>query len=355
MSKGTVHGLQETKGQFQVRGIVTGTDSQNFYIDKETKTHKPFHSIHFGVKYNKGKTINDEKTMYVGFNGMPQDNVYFSKTNKAADGTKKTDVKKVAWKDRMTFLSDGYRMIGVNVGVKKKTDSTGKEVNDKKILAQYDACKEIAENLKDDESVFIRGNVTYSTYNGNHQTRFEPSQVSLCKPVDFDKEDFKPQADFTQVIVFTGINKNKEKENEFIVSAKIVTYKTIEDAEFYIVNPKLANTFRKNIKPYSAIKVWGNIDVERYVDTVKSEDDVWGEDNKMDRVSAPTKIKLIIVGADPHTIDTELYTQDKIENAIATINASKQANKDYGTDDDEWGSVKDSDNKDDEDLDEAWD
>ena len=356
MAKGTVHGLQETKGQFQVRGIVSGTESQNFYTDKETKTHKPFRSINFGVQYAKDNETKDLKAMYVGFNGMVQDNVYFSKTDKAADGTKKTDIKKVAWKDRLTFLSDGYNLIGIHIGVKKKIDSTGKEVNDKKVLSQYDACKEIAENLKDDESVFVKGNVSYSTYKGNHQTRFEPSQISLCKPVDFDTEDFKPQADFTQTIVFTGINKNKEKENEFIVSAKIVTYNTIEDAEFYITNPKLANQFRKNMKPYSAIKVWGDIDIERHVDTVTSEDDVWGEENEMDRVFAPTKVRLIITGADPHSIDTELYTQDKIEEGIATINASKQAKKDYGDSDDKddtWGSVKGSKDGEDDDQ-EAW-
>ena len=235
--------IPETKGQFQVKGVITGTEKDKFFVDKFTKTRKPFRSINFGIQFDKNST------MYVGFNGMPQDNVYFSKSEKDSDGKKKPTTKKIPWNDRFNFHEDGFHMIGVNVGVKKTTDENGKEVNDKKTLSQFDACKEISENLKDDESVFVKGNIEYSTYQKKHQTRFKPTQVSLCKPVDFEDKDFKSNADFQQVIVFTGIEKSKDAEDKFVVSAKIVTYKTIEDAEFIIKDSKLANVFRKNLKP----------------------------------------------------------------------------------------------------------
>ena len=34
--------LQETKGTFQVRGIINGVDKERFYTDKKTKTGKDF-------------------------------------------------------------------------------------------------------------------------------------------------------------------------------------------------------------------------------------------------------------------------------------------------------------------------
>ena len=48
--------------------------------------------------------------------------------------TSTKDTQEVAWNDRYTFDKEGYRMIGVNVGVKKIVDKKGNEVNDKKVL-----------------------------------------------------------------------------------------------------------------------------------------------------------------------------------------------------------------------------
>ncbi len=342
--------IPETKGQFQIKGVVTGTEKDKFFVDKFTKTRKPFRSVSFGVQFDKNAT------RYVGFNGMPQSNVYFSKSEKDSNGKKKIITKKIPWNDRFNFHEDGFRLIGVNVGVKKITDKSGKEVNDKKTLSQFDACKEIAENLKDDESVFVKGNIEYSTYQNKHQTRFEPTQISLCKPVDFEDNDFNSNANFQQVIVFTGIDKSKDVEDKFVVSAKIVTYKTIENAEFIIKDSKLANVFRKNLKPYQAIKVWGKIDVEQNTEQVV-EEDTWGEKNEMTRVNTPALTTLVITGADPKTIEKEVYTKDKIESAIAKINESKVAENDFGNDNDSdsdnWGSTKNS-KSENEDDDEAW-
>mgnify|MGYP000860136482 CR=1 FL=1 len=344
----TIHNLPETKGQFQTRGIVTGTKKDKFYVDKLTKTEKPFRSINFGIQFDK------DATLYAGFNGMEQDSVYFFKTTKdEKTGKKSTETKKVAWKDRLTFSQDGFKLIGVNVGVQKTHDSTGKEINDKKSLTQYDACKEIADNLTDEHSVFVKGNIQYSTYNKKHQTKFEPSQISLCKDLDFDAEGFTSMADFQQVIVFTGIEKDTKVADRFIVSAKIVTYNTIEDAEFFIEDAKLANMFRKNLKPYTGIKVWGKIKVSQQTEQVVNEDECWGEENEMTKVSAPTLRELVITGADPKSIEKEVYAQNKIEEAIASINASKQAEKDFGSsDDDDWGSTDTSNSGDDDS--EAW-
>ena len=328
--KNTGLGLQETKGSFQLRGIVTGTAKESFYKELTTKSNKPMRMVNFGVNVDKNKAV------YVGLNGMERDTVFFSKAEgKGKD--RKTVTEKVAWKDRLSFKKDGFKPIGVNLGIVKVTDASGNEVNDKQTKFEYDACKYIADNLTDDVSVFVKGRLEFSTYNDAHQTRYTPNQISLCKPVDFDAEDFAPLGNFEQVIVFTGITKNED--GTFTVTAKIITYNSVEDAEFIVENPKLAKNL-KSLKPYTALKVFGDIRVEHDTEAVEEEeDDGWGTPNPMERVNNPTVRLLVITGADKESIDTDTYSEEAIEEALAKVKSNKSADKDYGdTSDDGWGS-----------------
>lgn len=113
------------------------------------------------------------------------------------------------------------------------------------------------------------------------------------------------------------------------MEAKIVNYDSIEDAEFFITDMNLARVFSKNLKPYTSIKVWGNINVEK--DTTQVEEtDCWGAKNNMERVNTPTIRELIITGADPDSIDTTTYSEAEIDKAIETIKASREAENDFG-------------------------
>ena len=340
--------LQETKGSFQVKGIVSGVDKDRFYTDKKTKTGKDFRAVNFGCEYG------DKKTVYMSLNGMPQQNVYFSKRN---PNTNKTETKPVPWANRNKFHEEGFRMIGVGLGLTKTTDANGKPVNDKKTMAPFDACEYIKAHMQDDMSTFIKGNVEFSSYvdnegNTRRSVKYIPSQISLCKEVDFgayDGVDNKPVHDFTQTIVFMGIDKEKENDKDtgrFIVSAKIVTYSDIVDTEFYITDAKLAGMFRKNLKAYTAISVHGRIEVTHNVQEVEEEDS-WGEANAMNAVSAPTKTEMIITGATPSTIDKETYTEKNVAEAMAKVRASKTAEQNFSgktnesSNDDDWGESYD--------------
>ena len=347
--------LQETRGSFQVRGIINGVEKERFYTDKKTKTGKDFRAVNFGCEYN------DKQTVYMSLNGMPQQKVYFSKRNQA---TGKTETKDVPWANRNKFNEEGFRMIGVGLGLTKTKDQSGKVVNDKKTMTPFDACEYINENLQDDMSTFVKGNIEFSSYtdgegNVRRSVKYIPGQISLCKEVDFSKyddADNKPAHDFTQTIVYTGIDAEKVDDRatgRYIVSAKIVTYSDIVDTEFIILDKNLANLFRKNLKPYYAITVHGKIEVSHSVQEVEEEDS-WGEKNAMDRVSNPTKTEMIITGATPSTIERETYTEKNIAEAMEKIKASKTAEQNFSgktttsTDDgDSWGdSYDDSDESD---------
>ena len=347
--------LQETKGTFQVRGIINGVEKDRFYTSKKTQTGKDFRAVNFGCEYN------DKQTIYMNLNGMPQQKVYFSNRNQS---TGKTETKDVPWANRHKFNEEGFRMIGVGLGLTKTKDQTGKEVNDKKTMTPFDACEYINDNLKDDMSTFIKGNIEFSSYtdkDGNirRSVKYIPGQISLCKEVDFSKyddADNKPAHDFTQNIVYMGIEQemvDDKATGRFIVSAKIVTWSDIVDTEFIVTDKNLANLFRKNLKSYYAITVHGKIEVSHSVQEVE-EDDSWGEANAMNRVSAPTKTEMIITGATPSTIDRETYTEKNIAEAVRAIKASKTAEQNFSgkannnDDTSNWGEV------DEDDGDEPW-
>ena len=336
----TKHGLQETKGSFQLRGIVNGVDRDSFYKEITTKSNKSMRMVNFGAEVDKGKTI------YVALNGMERDKVYFS-----AKQNDKTVVEAVDWDKRKTFKKKDYNLIGIRLGLKKVVNKEGKEVNDKQTMTEFDACEYINENLTDDVAVYTRGKVEFSTYNDKHYTKFVPDQISLCKPIDFEDDEFESLANFEQTIILTGVTKNED--GTFTVNGKVVTYNTIEDVEFFISaqKQKLAKTLKK-LNPYTALKVFGNIVVEQEVDTVEDDDDAWGDPNPMNRISNPTQRKMFITGADKDSLDTELYSEESVEAAIAKLNADKKADKDFGSSDtDDWGSVGDSGSDDDDEWD----
>ena len=351
--KGRLFDLPETKGSFQLKGVVSGVEKENFYKEIKTKSNKDMRMINFGVGYAEGSTL------YVNLQGMEQENVYFSK--KAEKKGDKPETAKVPWADRFSYNREGFRLIGKNIGVKKKVDENGKTVNDKKVMTDFDACKEVNDNLKDGTSVFIRGSLDYSSFldnNGNKKTstKLVPNQISLCSEIDFNDENFTQQNDFIQVIVFMGIDQEKENDKptgRFVVSAKVITYSNIEDVEFIIENKDLANKFKKSLKPYNAIQVSGHMVASTQTETVEDDDDNWGEEVSMEKVLAPTKREFIITNAKGSTVDKELYTETNVTEAMSKITQANKAENDFGGDasDDNWGETGlDSGN----DEDEAW-
>lgn len=329
-------GIQQSRGYFQARGIVNGVDRDSFYKELTTKSGKPMRMINFGLEVEKGKSI------YISLNGMERDKVFFSKRE---DG--KTTTKDVKWSERNTFKEKDFKLIGVNLGLEKTLGSDGNSQNKKMTLVEFDACKYIGEHLTDGMSVYVRGSIEYSTYNGKHQTKFIPQQISLCKEVDFEDEEYEPMAAFEQDIVLTGITKNKDEGN-FVLSAKTIGYNSVEDVEMKMEGrlDKLAKNLKK-FTDYVAMRVSGNIVISQNVEEVEDDDDEWGDPNPMKSTYAPSTRELFVVHVDKDSLDTELYSEEEIEQAIAKAKSAEQAKNDFG-DDGEWETLATTDNEDDE-------
>ena len=115
-----------------------------------------------------------------------------------------------------------------------------------------------------------------------------------------------------------------------------------------MTDTKLMSLFRKNLKPYYALQVSGHIVSETPTEEVTNEDS-WGEEDAMQKVKASAKREFVITGAKPSTIEKELYSQAKVEEALEKIRKANKAEEDFNSSSDEdWGDVSDDD-------DEAWD
>ena len=339
MAKQRIFNLPQTKGEFQIRGNASGVLKKDFFTSKKTKNNTDMNLLKFGVKFDDGQTA------YLTLNGMVNKSVYYYNSNE-----KKTQ--EVAWKDRNKVPGEGYRLIGVNVGLVTVEDEDGNKVNDKKTLAEYDAAKYISENLKDDMPIFTRGTLEFDSYidkNGEpkRSQKLVPNQISLCsKAIDFEAEDFNTLADFKTTIVFESIDKEKDDKGKetgrFIVNALHIGYSTITNTSFVVEDTKLAGQMKKGLKAYNAIEVTGQFKSNIVVETVEETDD-WGEKSSFDRTNTPRVFELVITGAKPSTIDRETYTEDNIAEARKAIANKDKVEENYGekketATEDDWGS-----------------
>ena len=325
--------LQQTRGFFQLRGIVSGVKRNDFYSEKMTKSDNPKmrKSVKFAVQ-----TSLDNK-VFVTLAAQPMEKVYFSKRSDVKG--EKSTTKAVDWDKRKSFNEDGFRLIGVNVGLSKKLDKDGKEVNDNQTLVAYDAIDYIKDNLADDVSVFIKGRIEYSRFEDKNIKQYVIDQISLCRPVDFTAEDFKEVANFEQPIAFISIDKDKEEEGKFVLTGSIVNYNNIVETDFVVRNAKIYQTFKKNLKPYTRVKIYGNLVGSIQEVVVEEDDDGWGEPNPMSMTGGYYK-EMLVTGADKTSIDTDMYSEALFDEFMRSKNEyGETANSAVSDDDDEDWSV----------------
>lgn len=321
-------GLPQTKGEFKLRGSVTGMLRDNAFKSIQTKTDKEMQIVNFGVETNKNSTT------YVQLMGMERD-VYFYK--RPEEKGKKGTTKKVAWQDRFEDQGDGFGLIGVRVGLEKGED--GKNIVE--TITEYDGAEKLYQELTDGTPVMAIGELDFNSYTNKEgvvrkQKNFSIKQIYAAKDMDFDSEDFVEVNDFKQRIIYMGAEIVRDPEDQrAIISAKIVNYDDIQDTEFVVRDKVLANTFKSKLKPYTAITVWGKI-INKVEVEEEEQKDIWGAEDPTKNIKNNYIRELEVIGADPETIDTETYTKEAIDEAL-------RADKEFGVTGDAWGSVDSSD------------
>ena len=353
--KQPIHGLRETPGSFEIRGIVNGIKNKNFYSEKKFSSGSSVRAANFGVEYA------PKLSQYPLVQGFERKEVYFTK--------KGEETKRIPWAQRLEFAKQNpdWRIIGVNIGLTKGED--GKNISTR--LVEYDAAAYLKENLKDGMSVYVKGTIGYrsfTTKNGDikRMIDYNASQISLCnEAIDFGAENFEAKHSFEQEIVFTEINREEDGDGKptgrFIMSGFVVSFNAIEPVSFVMTDEAQAKKIKKNLKPYSSIKCYGFMETVHSTETVE-EVDAWGQPipKGVGRINAPTVREMLVAYADPSTVDAESYSEEAVMMGIQKLKAQAEVKKNYG-DADETVSVPAADNSgwgdsvgDDSDMQEDW-
>ena len=348
MAKERIFDLPETKGEFKARGIVTGTTKDKFFKVKQGDDKKLRKFLHFGLKVQ-----SDGGSVYCDLSGQERDFVFFYKKADKKAGTKGVS-QKVNFATRDKFKEEGFEPLGVKVGIEQYIDDRGALKNNNISMFEFDAIDYLKDNLKEDMAVFTRGKLEFSSFvNGLtgdrvRMSKFVPTQISgVTSDLNLDDEKYNPVNDFIQTIIFMDLQQDDsdKEDKKGILSAKVVNYSSIEDVEFIIRNPKIYKTLKKNLKPYNAIKVFGKI--HNKVEKEEVEDNGWGtENNTFEQKNNSFVKELLILGADPDTIDTETYTKENVEEAIEKIKANRKAREEFdgkaNENSDDWGTSESS-------------
>lgn len=327
MAKERLHELKETKSEFQVRGIVTGTKSKRFYKSGNS-ANGAWNAVEFGITFDEGKTV------YVSMRGFTRNEVFYYK--KGEDGAK-GDTKRVPWKDRNKTPGAGYNLIGVSLSVGK--DADGKNINS--TMTEFDAVEHIAKNFHDGDSVKVVGTLQFSSYtdrNGETKKRTElvPTKIYYTgEPIVFSEQDKPGTCEFYNTLVFSGIDKEMDERDKptgkFILSGFSVGYNSVDPVSFVMneSSAKLAGNMKKKLKYGNAIKTYGRVDVIVDASTVETEDDGWGEPSPLQRINSPVRREYVVYKADPDTIDTDTYSEESIAVALKRIRAAKTAEENF--------------------------
>ncbi|MCR8641445.1 hypothetical protein NV379_02135 [Paenibacillus sp. N1-5-1-14] len=263
--------LQPTYGNFVLKGIVGGTQSDKFYSEG-TSNGNAWRRLNFSIK------TNDNASVYVEMMGSKNEKVKF------VDASDRKNKKEyfVPWADRFKERTDKAEIfMASKVGLIK--DEAGK--NKVLSLTQFDAVECIKKHLKEGDSIYVRGSMQFSVYEGKGQVKYIIQQIyHTSEALDFSAEGYVPEASFNQDIVYleseydsetnkTAINTNiiYKSKGEICVMPYMFfinheKYRGDEDKE------KLLQTLKdsfENLSYGSTIKVNGNINI--YVEKVESE------------------------------------------------------------------------------------
>lgn len=213
--------LKKGQASFQLIGLAKVNDF-TFKTDQESQNSDwVYNSMRIGVTCGQYGDIYAEM---MGGYGAERDNVVYVHGKKEEDGKTKDDWKnqyKIDWADR--FDEDITDEIGescfIRVGI--ELDKSNK-VFTKKFLSEYDAIAYIKEHLEDGMAVNVKGDIEYSVYNSNTQTKKKITSIYLSKVEDVEKHVAK----FTQTILVDkdGVEKVDKEKNVFPITGYVVDY-----------------------------------------------------------------------------------------------------------------------------------
>ena len=224
MSEKKVIKKSDWVAQFNLVGKPVIND-YTFKIDeKSEKSNWVYNALNLGVDCGeKHGTVYAE--MMGGYSEENENRIYaHGKTENGSDDFEKQII--VDWEDRFNddVLEDIGELSFITVGLEK---TSADKTYYKKFLSAYDAIAYIKEHLTDDMVVNVRGNLKYSSYNGNVQVRKNITSIALSSKAD---DPSKYKATFTQTILIDKDSASLKADNidkdkgVMYVNARVLDY-----------------------------------------------------------------------------------------------------------------------------------
>lgn len=219
--------LKKGRAQFMLIGKFLrkvgkdGTD-YSFNLDKVSDSGYKYSNFKMRTDCGNGNEVYSE--MMGGHHTAKEQMIYCHGKKLNDDGKEVDDWAtrvEVAWEDRFneTILDTVGDMCFIKIGIEK--DIEGNTVV-KKFLSEYDAIQYIHDNLTDGAIVNVKGNLSYSKYNDNIQTKKQIKSIFLSKMEE--EKDFK--AEFTQTILVdkNSIKKTDIENKKIVIDARVLDY-----------------------------------------------------------------------------------------------------------------------------------
>lgn len=276
--------LEQTRGEFKIKGLVKGIDRDNAYEEGVRPDGR--HAGRTFRKLNLGVQTSEDNQLRLGMFSYEPDEVFLwnnekRKKDKNYKGERMPYEEYLQKKD--ILKANGTAVLQSRIGV--ETDEDGKLITHG--LTSYEASEEIYDNVDNDDSVYVEGQISYSEYEnrqGDMTTAVNYNINRLFKSNnDFDLQDenYEKQDYYEQQFVYVDSMVDKSKK-QLIVVGRIIDYRKNTVDTNFVINygedksmSKLAENVRKKFKFGDLVTVFGQL-VNRTVeqDVEEEEDDL---------------------------------------------------------------------------------
>lgn len=276
--------LEQTRGEFKIKGLVKGIDRDNAYEEGVRPDGR--HAGRTFRKLNLGVQTSEDNQLRLGMFSYEPDEVFLwnnekRKKDKDYKGERMPYDEYLQKKD--ILKANGTAVLQARIGV--DTDEDGKLITHG--LTSYEASEEIYDNVDNDDSVYVEGQISYSEYKnrqGDMTTAVNYNINRLFKASnDFDlrAESYEKQDYYEQQFVYVDSMVDKSKK-QLIVIGRIIDYRKNTVDTNFVINygedksmSKLAENVRKKFKFGDLVTVFGQL-VNRTVeqDVEEEEDDL---------------------------------------------------------------------------------
>lgn len=309
--------LKQTKGFANFKGIIGGLDKikDGTADEKLYKEDEKIKKMKFTIKTSDDNMHFLELIQFKM--GKAMEYAYISRKN---EETGKFEWQKIAWEKRNEPMTDGWRIIGIDV----------KAVGDekRKSMVAYDAIDYIKDNFNDGDSVFIGAEISHSEGNDQLYTNFSVKKMFATKdPIDFESEDFEEISEFDETVVFKT---SYPDENGLAVLAYSIDYKgDTSQVQFLVKNEdkEVADYIEKELNLGDSVKVAGIINNRaeyEYVDVgdeeEQEEENIIGRktnsqkrQKRQERHIKSQERNLQITSLDVGSIEKGLYKEEDLE------------------------------------------